>query len=206
MGGDPMFTGIVQSVGEITSVDPMDQGVRLKISAPEMDFGDVALGDSICVSGACLTVVYLAAPAFWVDVSAETLRCTSGIEAPGPVNLEKAMRLSDRLGGHLVSGHVDGVGTVTRFEAAGPSYALDIRAPHMLLKYIAPKGSVTVDGVSLTVNRVLKDEFSINLIPHTLAHTTLNRLCAGATVNLEADMIARYVERLTSAAEQPYQD
>ncbi|MDA8094967.1 MAG: riboflavin synthase [Betaproteobacteria bacterium] len=201
-----MFTGIVQSVGEIISVDPMDQGVRLKISAPEMDFGDVALGDSICVSGACLTVVDLAAPAFWVDVSAETLRCTSGIEVPGPVNLEKAMRLSDRLGGHLVSGHVDGVGTVTRFEAAGPSYALDIRAPHMLLKYIAPKGSVTVDGVSLTVNRVLKDEFSINLIPHTLAHTTLNRLCAGATVNLEADMIARYVERLTSAAEQPYQD
>ncbi|HWS14185.1 MAG TPA: riboflavin synthase, partial [Rhodocyclaceae bacterium] len=156
----------------------------------------VALGDSIAVSGVCLTVISRESDHFAVDVSRETLDCTVGLDAPGEVNLEKALRLSDRLGGHLVSGHVDGVGEVAKFEPVGESYELVIRAPQSLAKYIARKGSVTVDGVSLTVNRVDGAEFSINLIPHTLSVTTLRRLAPGARVNLEVDLVARYVERM----------
>jgi riboflavin synthase len=191
-----MFTGIIEATGRITRVEPRNKGVRLTIASDALDFGDVAIGDSIAVNGACLTVISLGGGSFTVDVSQESLNCTVGLGAVGEVNLEKAMRLSDRLGGHLVSGHVDGVGEVARFEPVGESHLLVIRPPRTLLRYIAPKGSVTVNGVSLTVNEVANGEFSINLIPHTLAVTTLKYLKAGAKVNLEADMLARYVDRL----------
>lgn len=194
-----MFTGIVEAIGEIRDIRPLKDGISLSIApaAGKLDLGDTKTGDSIAVNGVCLTVVALAAGAFSVDVSLETLGCTEGLDKKGGwVNLEKAMRLSDRLGGHLVSGHVDGVGEVVKFEPAGESYLLAIRAPGSLLKYIARKGSITVNGVSLTVNRIAGDELEINLIPHTLAVTTLKDLKAGARVNLEVDILARYVERL----------
>ena len=169
---------------------------------------DIALGDSIAVNGVCLTVIALHGDRFEVDVSQETINCTAGLDGPNEVNLEKSLRLSDRLGGHLMSGHVDGVGEVRRFEAAGESFLLVIRAPQDLAKYIARKGSVTVNGVSLTTNTVDGADFSINLIPHTIHVTTLKYLQAGAGVNLEVDLIARYVERMLtadtlSAAESP---
>ena len=192
-----MFTGIIQAVGKISSIEPRGQDVRMVIAATGMDLSDVALGDSIAVNGVCLTAVALTGHAFTVDVSKETLNCTQGFDAAAEVNLEKALRLSDRLGGHLVSGHVDGVGDVLKFVAEGECYLLQIQAPSALSKYIAAKGSVTVNGVSLTVNRVAGDVFSINLIPHTLENTTLKHLRDGARVNLEVDMMARYVERLT---------
>lgn len=191
-----MFTGIIQAVGKIDRIEPRGQDARLLVAAGELDLSDVAIGDSIAVSGVCLTVVDLAGRIFAVDVSEATLGCTHGLNVTGEVNLEKALRLSDRLGGHLVSGHVDGVGEVTRFQPAGESFLLEIRAPQPLLQYLAPKGSITVNGVSLTVNRVHGSIFSINLIPHTLQATTLRNLIPGAQVNLEADMLARYVERL----------
>jgi len=194
-----MFTGIVASVGRIETVEPRPQGVRLRIAAGGLSLDDVALGDSICVSGVCLTVVERDARSFAVDVSQETLSCTVGLSAPGAVNLEKALRLADRLGGHLVSGHVDGVGTVQAFAPVGESYSLTIRTPHELGRYIARKGSITIQGVSLTVNEVEGDAFNVNLIPHTLAVTTLKELQPGSTVNLEVDQIARYVERMLSA-------
>jgi riboflavin synthase len=158
---------------------------------------DVQLGDSIAVNGICLTVIKFDATHFQAHVSHETLSVTVGLDKPQPVNLEKALRLSDRLGGHLVSGHVDGVGEVVRFEQLGDCWRLDIRAPHAISKYIAVKGSICVNGVSLTVNSIANDVFSMNLIPHTLEKTMLNQLTAGYRVNLEVDQIARYVERMS---------
>lgn len=196
-----MFSGIVAAVGRIRHIQPAEQGVRLSVDAGALGLEDVAPGDSIAVNGVCLTAVALAGNEFTVDVSRETLDCSVGLAAPGDVNLEKALRLADRLGGHLVSGHVDGVGEVLRFAPLGESHELVIRAPQALAKYIARKGSITVDGVSLTTNRVEGADFSINLIPHTLAATTLKRLHPGARVNLEVDLIARYVERMLSPAE-----
>lgn len=191
-----MFTGIIEAVGQIKQVEQRDKGVRLTIASEQLDFSDVAVGDSIAANGVCLTVTSLAGNAYTVDVSQESLNCTVGLGEPGEVNLEKAMRLSDRLGGHLVSGHVDGVGEVVKFEPVGESHQLMIRAPRDISRFIAPKGSITVNGVSLTVNEVLDATFSINLIPHTVEVTTLKHLKPGARVNLEVDMLARYVDRL----------
>ncbi len=197
-----MFTGIIQSVGVITQTTPVGADIRLTISTQQLDMSDVQLGDSIAVNGVCLTVVNLTASQFEAHVSKETLSVTEGLQHAHPVNLEKALRLSDRLGGHLVSGHVDGVGEVLSFESLGECWRLDIRAPHAISKYIAVKGSICVDGVSLTVNRVAGDEFSINLIPHTLENTTLKLLNVGSRINLEVDQIARYVERMTEWQQQ----
>lgn len=195
-----MFTGIVAATGKITHVSPLEKGVRLSVDAGALDLTDVAIGDSISHNGVCLTVVGKTGNSFDVDVSQETLSCTVGLDAPGEVNLEKAMRLSDRLGGHLVSGHVDGVGEVVKFEPVGESHELVIRAPAELAKYISRKGSITVNGVSLTTNSVDGAEFSINLIPHTVEVTTLKHLQPGGCVNLEVDLLARYVERMLGAA------
>ena len=202
-----MFTGIVAAVGRIESVSPLGDsqaGVRLRIAAGELDLSDVVLGDSIAIQGACMTVVAMEPGQFDVDVSRESLDKTVGLDRPGRVNLEKALRLADRHGGHLVTGHVDGLGEVVHFAPVGESHELRIRAPRELGKYLAYKGSVVVNGVSLTVNRVTDEAdgcvFSINLIPHTIEVTTLQDLKAGARVNLEIDLIARYVERMMSAA------
>ena len=194
-----MFSGIVAAVGRIAHLQALEKGLRLTVEAPGLDLSDVALGDSIAHGGVCLTVIEKAGAAYKVDVSRETLDCTVGLDAPGEVNLEKALRLADRLGGHLVTGHVDGVGEVLKFERIGESHELVIRAPKPLAKYIARKGSITVSGVSLTVNRVDQTDFSINLIPHTVAVTTLKHLQAGSKVNLEIDLVARYIERMLSA-------
>ncbi|MCE1182686.1 MAG: riboflavin synthase [Rhodocyclales bacterium] len=194
-----MFSGIVAAVGRITQLVPREVGYRLHVDAGSLDLADVALGDSIAHNGVCLTVVGKEDNIFMVDVSPETLSCTIGLAAPGPVNLEKALRLADRLGGHLVTGHVDGVGDVLRFDPIGDNRLLEIRAPQALAKYIARKGSVTVNGTSLTVNDVNGTDFTINLIPHTLENTTLHALQPGSQVNLEVDLIARYCERLLSA-------
>ena len=194
-----MFSGIIAAVGRIAELTPRNDGtptVRLTVEAGLLTLDDVAQGDSIACNGVCLTVVDKQHNNFFVDVSPETLSCTVGLAAPGPINLEKALRLADRLGGHLVSGHVDGVGEVLRFDPVGDNRLLEIRAPEALAKYIARKGSITVNGVSLTTNTVSGADFSINLIPHTLEATTLGSLCAGARVNLEIDLIARYVERM----------
>lgn len=199
-----MFSGIVAAVGRITQLTPRNDGtptVRLTIDAGDLPLDDVALGDSIACNGVCLTVVDRAARHFCVDVSPETLSCTVGLDAPAAINLEKALRLADRLGGHLVSGHVDGVGQVLRFDPVGDNRQLEIEAPQALAKYIARKGSITVNGVSLTTNAVDGARFSINLIPHTLEATTLGGLHSGARVNLEIDLIARYVERMLNAAD-----
>lgn len=195
-----MFTGIIQSIGTIQEYQLHDGDARMRIHGGGLDFSDVAVGDSIAVNGVCLTAVALTADSFTVDVSAETLRCTSGFAQGTEVNLEKSLRLMDRLGGHLVSGHVDGVGNVTRFEPVGESTLLQIEAPPSLARYIIRKGSITVNGVALTVNQVDGARFAMNLIPHTLQMTTLKYLAVGARVNLEVDMIARYVERLTQFA------
>jgi riboflavin synthase len=207
-----MFTGIVAAVGTINSVAPLagglDAGVRLQIDAGGLPLADVALGDSIAINGACMTVVEKSGSRFSVDVSRESLSKTVGLDAPGEVNLEKALTLAERLGGHLVSGHVDGLGRVHSFEPVGESRELVIDAPQELGKFLAYKGSIVVNGVSLTVNRVedLNEDgasvcrFSINLIPHTIEVTTLKHLRAGSQVNLEIDLIARYVERMLSAA------
>ena len=207
-----MFTGIITGVGHIAQVAPMGatvaHGKRLTIGCPAGYLDDVGLGDSIAINGACMTVtsfdVSTAAPQFTVDVSAESLDKTAGLDGLGAVNLEKALRANDRLGGHLVSGHVDGMGQVTHFAQVGESWELRVLAPAMLAKYLAYKGSITVNGVSLTVNRIadVADgcEVSINLIPHTVDNTALHRLQAGSKVNLEIDLIARYVERMLGSS------
>ena len=197
-----MFSGIVQAVGKISRVDRRDGGVRLAFHAVRLGMDDVKIGDSIAINGACLTVISKTPSGFEADVSDESLRCTAGLDAPGEVNMEKAMRLSDRLDGHIVSGHVDGVGEVVAFDNVGESTLLRIRAPADLERYIARKGSVTVQGVSLTVNAVNGPLFDINLIPHTLEVTTLKRLQPGSRVNLEIDMLARYVERMLGLDKQ----
>jgi riboflavin synthase len=205
-----MFTGIVAAVGNIKSVTPLEAGVRLTIDAGGLPMADVALGDSIAINGACMTVVAKTDASFDVDVSRESLDKTVGLDRQGgEVNLEKALTLAERIGGHLVTGHVDGLGEVHSFEPVGESYKLVIDAPRELGKFLAYKGSVVVNGVSLTVNGVedieangkKQSRFWINLIPHTLAVTTLKHLHAGARVNLEIDLIARYVERMLSAKE-----
>ncbi|NOL49275.1 riboflavin synthase [Pelistega europaea] len=199
-----MFTGIVAGVGQITHVEPLgksaNDGVRLTVQANNFDMSRVKLGDSIAIQGACMTVIEFDNKHFKVDVSRESLNKTSGLDATGEVNLEHAMRLSDTVDGHLVSGHVDGLGKVESFEPIGESYTLRIQIPTELSPYMAYKGSVTVNGVSLTVNSVEDNAagcvISINLIPHTVAVTTLKHLSAGKFVNIEIDTIARYVERM----------
>jgi riboflavin synthase len=198
-----MFTGIVQAVGRIVAVEG-DAAVRRIVVAPgTLDVDDVAIGDSIAVDGCCLTVVGVASDAhssrLVFDVSVETLDCTAGLDATGPVNLEKALRFADRLGGHLMTGHVDGIGTVLAHEDADGSRRLEVEAPAGLARFIAAKGSIAVQGVSLTVNRVNASRFEVNLIPHTLQATTLAGLTPGQRVNLEIDLVARYVERLLTA-------
>ena len=194
-----MFSGIVAAIGTLTQLTPRNDGAattRLTVEAADLGLDDVALGDSIACNGVCLTVVEREGTHFCVDVSPETLSCTVGLDAPGRINLEKALCLADRHGSHLVNGHVDGVGEVLRFDPVGDNRLLEIRAPQELAKYIARKGSITVNGVSLTTNTVDGAVSSINLIPHTLAATTLGELAPGKRVNLEIDLIARYVERM----------
>lgn len=207
-----MFTGIITGVGRIAAVhdlgSSLQHGKRLNIEAPAGYLDDVALGDSIALNGACMTVTTLEPEKrqFCIDVSAESLDKTTGLATPGPINLEKALRAHDRLGGHLVAGHVDGIGTVSHFAQVGESWELRVNAPCELARYLAYKGSITVNGVSLTVNRVADSdagcEISINLIPHTVENTALNQLRTGARVNLEIDLIARYVERMLRADPQ----
>ena len=201
-----MFTGIITGVGRIAAVHALGSslahGKRLVLSCPDGYLDDVVPGDSIAINGACMTATTIDLPnqQFSVEVSAESLDKTTGLDRPGPVNLEKALRASDRLGGHLVAGHVDGIGRVSHFAAVGESWELRLLAPIALAKYLASKGSISVNGVSLTVNRVDDQaagcEISINLIPHTVTHTALGTLTTGAAVNLEIDLIARYVERM----------
>lgn len=195
-----MFTGIVADVGTIIERQEREGGMRLRFATNSLGMADVQIGDSIAANGVCLTVIALEGKTYTVDVSRETLNCTVGLDQEGGhVNLEKALRLADRLGGHLVSGHVDGVGEVLEFSDLGESWKLTVHAPHKLARYIAAKGSITINGVSLTVNAVADSDFSVNLIPHTLEITTLKELHAGSKVNLEIDLIARYVERMMSA-------
>jgi riboflavin synthase len=208
-----MFTGIVTAVGRIAKVAPQGDGLRLVIAPGGLDVSDIGIGDSVAVNGCCLTVVAIEADTLAFDVSAETLRCTAGLDGTTDVNLEKALRLADRLGGHLMTGHVDGVGTVAEFApvegaATGSkpdelSWRLVVEAPAALARFIATKGSISVQGVSLTVNHVEGARFEVNLIPHTLAVTTLGVLAAGARVNLEVDLVARYVERLATWSSTP---
>ncbi|MDO9437096.1 riboflavin synthase [Hydrogenophaga sp.] len=209
-----MFTGIITGVGRIVAVRDLGSsssyGKRLSISTPEAYLDDVGLGDSIALNGACMTVTSLDLPErqFTIDISAESLDKTAGLAEPdGQVNLEKALRAHDRLGGHIVSGHVDGIGTVSRFAPVGESWELRVLAPHALARFLAYKGSITINGVSLTVNEVtdLADgsEVSINLIPHTVENTALGTLREGSTVNLEIDTVARYVERMLQAGMLP---
>lgn len=193
-----MFTGIVQAVGTAARIDVRGGDARLEIAAGELALADVAIGDSIAVNGVCLTAVARGNDSFAADVSTETLARTSlgRLRAGGRVNLEKALALGDRLGGHLVSGHVDGLATLRAREGAGRSVQFRLAAPTALAKYIAAKGSVCLDGVSLTVNTVAGAEFDVNVVPHTLAVTTLGEWQVGSEVNLEVDLIARYLERL----------
>ena len=191
-----MFTGIIQAVGQLTPATQSTGDIQISIAANQLDLSDVNIGDSIVVNGVCLTVTTINQTHFTADVSKETLTVTTGLNQKGFVNLEKAMRLDSRLGGHLVSGHVDGIGEVVQFEAINDCWLLVIRAPHAISKYIARKGSICVNGVSLTTNSIEKDNFAINIIPHTLEKTTLGALNVGSKVNLEIDQIARYVERM----------
>jgi riboflavin synthase len=207
-----MFTGIITGVGRIAAVhdlgSSLHHGKRLTIEAPANYLDDVGLGDSIALNGACMTVTTLDTGhhSFTIDISAESLDKTAGLTTPGPINLEKALRANDRLGGHIVSGHVDGIGSITHFAQVGESWELRVLAPRALAKYLAYKGSITVNGVSLTVNRVADVaegcEASINLIPHTVQNTALGTLQTGSRVNLEIDLIARYVERMLGADPQ----
>ncbi len=192
----PMFTGLIQAIGHIDRTQAAEADISIRIDATSLDLSDVSEGDSIAVNGVCLTATRIHKPYFEADVSKETLDVTTGLNQTGAVNLEKALSLQDRLGGHLVSGHVDGVGKVVKFEPVNDCWLLVIEAPHAISKYIARKGSICVDGVRLTINTVEKDVFSINIIPHTLEKTTLGELKAGSQINLEIDQIARYVERM----------
>ena len=207
-----MFTGIISALGKITDAQALGtdaagsaHGKRLSVVTPPGYLDDVQLGDSIALNGACMTVTSIdpAANRFTIDISAESLDKTAGLTKPGPVNLEKAMRANDRLGGHMVSGHVDGIGRVTHFAPVGESTELRVLTPPALARFVAYKGSITVNGVSLTVNRALDRtdgcELSMNLIPHTLENTTLGSLAPDQAVNLEIDLIARYVERMLTA-------
>jgi riboflavin synthase len=207
-----MFTGIITGVGRIAAVhdlgSSLQHGKRLTIQAPAGYLDDVGLGDSIALNGACMTVTTLDAPhrSFTIEISAESLDKTAGLAETGPINLEKALRAHDRLGGHIVAGHVDGIGAVTRFEQVGESWELRVLAPRSLAKYLAYKGSITINGASLTVNSIADSEsgceVSINLIAHTVQNTALGSLKAGSRVNLEIDLIARYVERMLTAQPQ----
>lgn len=211
-----MFTGIITAVGRIAEVRDLGassaHGKQLAVETPPGYLDDVGLGDSIAINGACMTATAVDRPAgrFAIDISAESLARTAGLDRPGPVNLEKALRAHDRLGGHIVAGHVDVIGQVTHFAPVGESWELRVLAPSALGRYLAYKGSITVNGVSLTVNRVADlaagCEASINLIPHTVQHTALHALAAGSAVNLEIDLIARYVERMLSAGVQAAPD
>ena len=194
-----MFSGIVSAIGTVREARKAAGGLRIAVDAGSLGLKDVAVGDSIAVNGTCLTVVERAGRTFLADVSRETLKCTTGFAAGGHVNLEKALRASDRLGGHLVSGHVDGVGSVAKIQRSGSNRKLAVAAPRALAKYVARKGSITVNGVSLTVNEVKGATFTVNLIPHTLRATNLGSLREGDRVNLEVDMLARYAERLAKA-------
>jgi len=204
-----MFTGIITGVGRISAVQALGEssthGKRLTIQAPAGYLDDVGLGDSIALNGACMTVTTfdVAAQKFTIDISAESLDKTAGLDGLGTVNLEKALRANDRLGGHIVSGHVDGIGSISHFAQVGESWELRVMAPPSLAKYLAYKGSITINGVSLTVNRVADlpggCDISINLIPHTVENTALGTLAPGSRVNLEIDTVARYVERMMSA-------
>jgi riboflavin synthase len=208
-----MFTGIITGVGRIAAIhdlgSSLQHGKRLTVQAPAGYLADVQLGDSIALNGACMTVTTLSSERgeFTIDISAESLDKTAGLAQTGPVNLEKALRANDRLGGHIVSGHVDGIGTVTHFAPVGESWELRVLAPRALGKYLAYKGSITVNGVSLTVNSIRDleggTEASINLIPHTVQSTTLGDLKAGSRVNLEIDTVARYVERMLQSGVKP---
>ena len=197
-----MFTGIISGIGRIVAVDALGadaaHGKRLTLAAPRGYLDDAGLGDSIALNGACMTVTSLdaAADRFTIDISAESLAKTAGLADAGAVNLEKALRANDRLGGHLVSGHVDAAGVVVKVECIGECVELVIRAPQSVVRYLAHKGSITVNGVSLTINRIEDHTFSVNLIPHTMAMTNLKELTPGMRVNLETDMLARYVARL----------
>ena len=197
-----MFTGIVAAIGKVAAVAPKGDGLRLVIAPSALDIADVAVGDSVAVNGCCLTVAAKSGATLGFDVSAETLACTAGLDGHAEVNLEKALRLADRLGGHLVSGHVDGVGTVVavvtveEVASGAGSIRLEIEAPQALARFIAVKGSIAVHGVSLTVNGIAGTRFHVNLIPHTLDVTTLRGVAPGAKVNLEVDLVARYVARL----------
>jgi len=198
-----MFTGIIQAVGRVVADAPAGEGRRIAVDGRALDVADIAIGDSVAVNGCCLTVVALDGPLMRFDVSAESLARIAGLRLGADVNLEKSLRLADRLGGHLVQGHVDGTGTVIAFAPVagddGRNWRLDVDAPRELARFIAPKGSIAIDGVSLTVNGVAGTRFDVNLIPHTLAVTTLRELAAGARVNLEVDMMARYAARLLEA-------
>ena len=203
-----MFTGIIQSVGRIARLEPRGGDLRLHVDTANLDLADVQLGDSIAVSGVCLTAVTLEARGFSADVSNETLSLTTlgGLKAGDPVNLEKALRLADRLGGHLVSGHVDGLGKVVSIAPDGRSQRWTFEVPANLARYIAAKGSVCIDGTSLTVNEVAGHRFGVNLIPHTVEHTAFHAKRAGDVVNIEVDVIARYVERLVGGGGTPKLD
>lgn len=193
-----MFTGIIQALGKVLATEAKGGDLRLRIHSGKLDLSDVHLGDSIATNGVCLTVVALPGDGYWADVSKETLAFTTlGQLKPGsPLNLEKALRASDRLGGHIVSGHVDGVGTVTARHKDARSERFRLRAPDVLAKYIAHKGSICVDGTSLTVNKVEGAEFELNIVPHTIENTIFSHYTPGIAVNLEVDVITRYLERL----------
>lgn len=197
-----MFTGIVQAVGRISAVEPAGATARVSIAAGGLDLTDVAIGDSIACNGVCLTVTQRDTISFNVDVSQETLRVTAGFALGASINLEKSLRLADRLGGHLVSGHVDGVGTVRSIRESDGNRELAIAFPSELARYFARKGSACINGVSLTVNAVGTNSFTMNLIPHTLAVTNLGELKKDSAVNLEVDLVARYVERMLSAGNE----
>ena len=193
-----MFTGIIQSIGEVSALEPKGDDLRVRVQTGKLGLENVELGDSIAVNGVCLTVVELPGDGFWADVSGETIKRTgfANIQVGTKANLEKALTPTTHLGGHLVSGHVDGVGEITQRYNDGRSVRFHIKAPDKLAKYIAEKGSITVDGISLTVNTVSGAEFELNIVPHTLQETTMGDFVVGTQVNLEVDIIARYLERL----------